>query len=61
MKVYDKEMYNKQESIRTTVVIIIVFLIGFIAGYLASSFSTSSHNMNLNESNNLRTIETIDE
>ncbi len=42
MKVYDKEMYNKQESLRTTVVIILVFLIGFVAGYLASSFSSSN-------------------
>ena len=40
MKVYDKDMYNRQESLRTTVVIILVFLIGFVAGYLASSFST---------------------
>lgn len=45
MKVYDKEMYNKQESIRTTVIIILVFLIGFVAGYLASSFSTSNNNV----------------
>ena len=42
MKVYDKEMYNKQESIRTTAIIIIVFLIGFVAGFLANSFSTSN-------------------
>ena len=45
MKVYDKEMYNKQESIKTTVVIILVFLIGFVAGYLASSFSTSNNDV----------------
>jgi len=44
MKVYDKDMYNRQESLRTTVVIILVFLIGFVAGYLASSFSTSNNN-----------------
>ena len=45
MKVYDKEMYNKQESIRSTVIIILVFLIGFVAGYLASSFSTANNNV----------------
>lgn len=45
MKVYDKEMYSKQESIRTTFVIILVFLIGFVAGYLANSFSTSNGNI----------------
>ena len=45
MKVYDKEMYNKQESIRSTVVIILVFLIGFVAGYLASSFITANNDV----------------
>ena len=43
MKVYDKDVYNRQESLRTTVVIILVFLIGFVAGYMASSFSTSNN------------------
>ena len=42
MKVYDKDMYNRQESLRTTFVIIFVFLIGFVAGYLANSFNTSN-------------------
>lgn len=48
MKVYDKEIYNKQESIRTTVIMILVFLIGFVAGYLANSFSTSNQSVNEN-------------
>lgn len=43
MKVYDKDMYNRQESLRTTVVIILVFLIGFVAGYLANSFNSSNN------------------
>lgn len=37
MKVYDKEMYNKQESLRTVIVLVIVFLLGFFAGYMAHS------------------------
>lgn len=41
MKVYDKEIYEKQESIKFTLLIIVVFLVGFFAGYLASSFATS--------------------
>ena len=41
MKVYDKEIYQKQESIKYTVIIIIVFLLGFVAGYFASSFSNN--------------------
>ena len=40
MKVYDKEIYEKQESIKFTTLIIIAFLVGFFAGYLANSFST---------------------
>ena len=42
MKVYDKEIYNKQESIKTTVIMIFVFLIGFVAGYLANSFGIAN-------------------
>ena len=30
MKVYDKEIYQKQESIKYTVIIIVVFLLGFV-------------------------------
>lgn len=41
MKVYDKEIYEKQESIKFTLLIIIVFLVGFIAGYIARSFTGS--------------------
>ena len=40
MKVYDKEIYEKQESIKFTLLIIVVFLVGFFAGYIASSFTT---------------------
>lgn len=39
MKVYDKEIYNKQESIRTIVIFIVIFLLGFFAGYMAHSFN----------------------
>lgn len=40
MKVYDKEIYEKQESIKYTLLIIIVFLVGFFAGYLANSYTS---------------------
>lgn len=48
MKVYDKEIYQKQESIKYTVIIIVVFLLGFVAGYLANSFSNLEPNSNNN-------------
>lgn len=41
MKVYDKEIYEKQESIKFTLLIIIVFLVGFFAGYFANSFTST--------------------
>lgn len=40
MKVYDKEIYEKQESLRFTLLIIVVFLVGFFAGYFANSFTS---------------------
>ena len=40
MKVYDKEIYEKQESLRFTLLIIVVFLVGFFAGYFAKSFTS---------------------
>lgn len=46
MKVYDKEIYQKQESIKYTVIIIVVFLLGFVAGYFANSFSITEPKTN---------------
>ena len=48
MKVYVKEMYNKQESIRTVIIFIIVFLLGFFAGYMAHSFNETHNPDNTN-------------
>lgn len=52
MKVYDKEIYQKQQSITTTVIIIIVFLLGFFAGYVANSFTSTPEN----EINNINSV-----
>ena len=51
MKVYDKEIYEKQESIKFTILIIVVFLIGFFAGYLACSFTSSKPAENTTKNN----------
>lgn len=48
MKVYDKEIYSKQESLRTIIVIIVVFLLGFFAGYTAKSFNETQRPENTN-------------
>lgn len=57
MKVYDKEIYEKQESIKFTLLIVIVFLVGFFAGYIASSFTSNSKE--INTQNNIQQIENI--
>ena len=43
MKVYDKEMYSKQESLRTIIIVVVVFLLGFFSGYFAHSFNGTSN------------------
>ncbi len=48
MKVYDKEIYEKQESLRFTLLIIVVFLVGFFAGYIANSFTSQKEVANNN-------------
>ena len=48
MKVYDKEIYNKQESLRTIVILIGVFLLGFFAGYFAHSATLNPKPQNTN-------------
>jgi len=48
MKVYDKEIYEKQESLKFTLLIIVVFLVGFFAGYLANSFTSQKEVSNNN-------------
>ncbi len=48
MKVYDKEIYEKQESIKFALLIIIVFLVGFFAGYIANSFTSPKATSNNN-------------
>ena len=53
MKVYDKEIYEKQESIKFTLLVIVVFLVGFVAGYLACSFTSAKNSDNLNKVNEI--------
>lgn len=35
MKFYDKKMYEKENIIKTTLLIIIIFFLGFTIGYIA--------------------------
>ncbi len=38
MKIYDKEMYQKEQWIKSTLLVVGVFIVGFIVGYFVHSF-----------------------
>lgn len=57
MKVYDKEIYEKQESMKFTLLIIVVFLVGFFAGYMAHSFTTQKDTI---PENNIVQVENLE-
>lgn len=60
MKIYDKEVYNKQEEIRNVIIIIVSFLVGFMVGYMANTI-TNNNNTSKNVINNLVPNNTINE
>ena len=54
MKIYDKEVYNRQEEIRNVIIIIISFLVGFFVGYMANTIThTENNTVNQIEENDL--------
>lgn len=38
MKIYDKEMYQKEQWIKSILMVIVIFIVGFIVGYFAHSY-----------------------
>lgn len=38
MKIYDKEMYQKEQWIKSVLLVIGVFVLGFIVGYFVHNF-----------------------
>ncbi len=61
MKIYDKDVYNKQEEIRNVVIIIIAFLVGFFVGYIANTLTRIENVEEQNIINNLDPNTTINE
>ena len=49
MKIYDKEIYKRQESMRSTITIIVVFILGFLVGYVTNSSTSSNNNTKENQ------------
>lgn len=46
MKIYDKEMYNKEQNMKSLILIIVVFLLGFFTGYIANNVTTQEKTNN---------------
>ncbi len=38
MKIYDKDMYQKEQKLQTIILIVVIFIIGFLIGYFAHKF-----------------------
>ena len=36
MKIYDKEMFRRNETLKSTVLLFVVFILGFAVGYIAN-------------------------
>lgn len=49
MKIYDKEMYQKEQWIKTVLIIALVFIVGFIVGYVAHNFEKQETVNNLEQ------------
>ena len=37
MKIYDKEIYNREQTIKSVVLVIVVFLLGFFTGFVLNN------------------------
>ena len=56
MKIYDKEMYNKEKNMKTIILIIVVFLLGFFTGYVANDLKEKENN-NVLSTNEVEIVE----
>lgn len=50
MKIYDKEIYNREQNIKGIVLMIVMFLIGFFTGYIANN-KQDRNNENISNDN----------
>lgn len=51
MKIYDKEIYNREQNMKSIILMIIIFLIGFFTGYIANNNKVNNINKSENEIN----------
>ncbi len=57
MKIYDKEIYNKQKSLNTVVIIVVAFIIGFVVGYFGNAAVKNTNTVHHNNTVNNRTTQ----
>ena len=50
MKIYDKEMYQKEQWIKSVLLVIGIFILGFVVGYFVHNFE-EQENINVLEQN----------
>ncbi len=49
MKIYDKEMYQKEQWIKSVLLVVGIFVLGFIVGYFVSKYEKNQEMVDLQD------------
>ncbi len=49
MKIYDKEMYQKEQWIKSVLLVVGIFVLGFIVGYFVSKYEKNQEIVDLQD------------
>ncbi len=49
MKIYDKEMYQKEQWIKSILLVVGIFVLGFIVGYFVSKYEKNQEMIDLQD------------
>lgn len=49
MKIYDKEMYQKEQWIKSILLVVGIFVLGFIVGYFVSKYEKNQEMVDLQD------------
>ena len=47
MKIYDKEIYNREQTMKSVILVIVVFLLGFATGFVVNKPRKEEKNNNI--------------
>lgn len=53
MKIYDKEMYQKEQWIKSVLLVVGIFVLGFVVGYFVHNFEKQEDMVKLQEQVNV--------